>query len=111
MVKTFPISKFLVGYGLLVFDLTLNDWFTKIELQEKLFDKTWWKYKLNINVWKFIYHLFLALPIEYVEWKMLPYFCQNVNVVFDCPVAGAPTPIMERDEVKESLKTSIGKVS
>ena len=42
---------------------------------------------------------------------MLPYFCQNVNVVFDCPVAGAPTPIMERDEVKESLKTSIGKVS
>ena len=38
-------------------------------------------------------------------------YCQNVNVVFDCPVAGAPTPIMERDEVKESLKTSIGKVS
>ena len=66
----------------------------------------------NINpILMFGNHSFLALPIEYVEWKNLPYFCQNVNVVFDCPVAGAPTPIMERDEVKESLKTSIGKVS
>ena len=35
MVKTLPISKFLVGYGLLVFDLTRNDRFTKIELQKQ----------------------------------------------------------------------------
>jgi len=53
--------------------------------------------------------------------EMLPhgskvFICSEVSksgsslcVSMDFGLAGAPTPIMERDEVKESLKTSIGK--
>ena len=58
-------------------------------------------------------HITHSYPCLLSEWNehFCLLYCQNVNVVFDCPVAGSPTPIMERDEVKESLKTSIGKVS